>query len=107
MRRAVPVDIRPLLRVNSWVATFPGSVSFEEAKAKAIALAVEQDQLVRGFRKLGTDERAEIAAVGWREFKAMPDRLQRIQPFADFLAAQEVPAEDDPEGDRGENALLI
>jgi hypothetical protein len=93
-RRAVPHDLRGLLGKAHWVKTFPGTVSYEEAKAACRVLAVEHDRLIKGLRAATQTQREAIAdAGGWEAFKTLPDALERGLPYVETVA---VHFEDDP-----------
>jgi integrase len=91
--RAVPRDLRSEISRRTWVKTFPGSVSFDDAKAKCRELAVEHDRLVAGLRKAPQATRdAIVAAGGWDAFARLPDRREQGLPFVEAVAR----LEDDP-----------
>lgn len=113
--RAVPKDVRDLLDKKKFSTRCVGRASHANARAKARALAVKDDELFRALRTLSDDQKREIQAAGglskWKNQSALDLAMDKT-PLIFLEAAAHVGRDDlfDSRADevtKGEQAVSV
>lgn len=104
--RAVPKDLRPVAGKRYWTR-YIGTVPHEEAKAKALLLAADDQRLIGRLKSLAPADRDAIVRVGgldaWRLAQA---RSEAVVPFLE-LATNIEPDDEMPEALQAVDALAV